>query len=739
MPKKKKKRDLLLPRMPFWDFATAEVVGINQPDQKVQLTPAQAALWKSYDRRVALNEEESVAYTQMTGKDPWKVGSKPPFNMSLALSRGAGKTLLCSMLSLYEALTNPYRAMPGERVAVLVLANLVDAAQGTLDYAGATAEDNPILKHFVDDVVAGEVRFKNGRKILAKASDSGGKSSRGPTALLAIVDEVAFLGEDGQDDEAFSAASASGRGNKGMRALIASSVNGHNNLLYEKHERYWGVENPLWEPFLGPVDIIRPEMRDDPDAVTKRMEKPEQYAREYECDFDAASDTEKVFDPKQLQRCIQPSITEVPPERFDAQYVCAIDASSMVKDGDRFAATILERTEDDRVRQVAVQSWDPNKDLISCQDIAHKVSAMCASYGLSVAHGDPHGGNWIVEVFKNAGIQLETHTTNQNQKLSRAGLIKELMATGRIDLLDDPQQHTELKEYVKTTLPSGAVKVDKPSTKDGADDYVDALGLACEVLTGHDIKLHPPKALETYNERTHRREMYGSDHYPTVIGAGPVLSYEQISERGQGPQWILQNWAKDWRYAQCSVGELSWLCGIGPVPMVNYLGRDTVLQLTWMRWALAYWAGTYRGEREWLLSQPIRFPAIIPAWAEIRKRLQRGLPDVVTYEPAGVDAYRGGLPPDWQPYAAKSQDTSKGVSTQPAMRPWVEPPREWGLEGVIEAHGSYWPSSPWAKAVESEFARGREIKRKQEARMITSTPPERRDLANVPVIYQRHW
>ena len=77
------------PRPPFWEFAT-RLCGLGQDDSKIDFTTAQRAIWKSVDRRIALTVEEGEAYRALTGKAPWKAGSKVPPFICMTLCRGGG-------------------------------------------------------------------------------------------------------------------------------------------------------------------------------------------------------------------------------------------------------------------------------------------------------------------------------------------------------------------------------------------------------------------------------------------------------------------------------------------------------------------------------------------------------------------------------------------------------------------------------------------------------------------------
>ena len=710
MPRKRKKQIFpgpVLDRIPFWTWVI-KVVGINGPGHKVQLTPEQRAIWKSVDRKIALDPEEAAGYQRLTGLEPWEPDTPvPPFTL-LALSRGAGKTMFVGCLAMYEALTSPYEAMPGEDVGVIVIAPRVMQSKRIIGYAEGLVK-LPLISPFIESSIGSEIRIKGGRRIVVAAADQEGTAARGMTALMLVIDEAAFLSPN-EDEEIFEAASSSGRGVSTFRAILCSSVNGKSGLFWDQYEPHYGVESELWSVFDGPAHVVYPAVLSDPDAIRKKVENPRAFRREYCNDWDAGCDAAPVFDPDQILRAVSSGVVQIDEMSSRLQYIASVDVSSMVDD--RFVLTVLGRdAELGRVQQCLLKIWDPAVEKTSVRSIAEQVAKLIHPYGLESVVGDSYAKTWVGETFLEAGVSYDAYTTNRPQKLSRASLINDLLESGSIALLDNALQAKELKEYQKTTLPSGAVVVNKPPTKTGSDDTVDALGLGLERLIGQSAALHPPEGLADVDSKK-RLKLFAGERYPRAVGVGPIVPFADITARGEGPAWVVANWNRDWRFAQCSVGELAWLCGIGPYPMANHLGRDTVLQLTWMRWVLAHWVA-YKGEGEWISGLPIYFPAI-PAWDEIKRQFLSDVERSVTHSipiTASMVFVRGRfreLIPSWVASAPAGISERSGVSRSPAEKPWAPPLESWGLGELVDNFSA----PPWAPEIEQVFARGR-LERRQ--------------------------
>lgn len=710
----------LAPRLPFWHFATA-ICGVSEPDSKVQLTTAQRAIWKSYDRQVALTGEEADAYREMAQKEPWKVGDKAPPFFLMTLTRGGGKSLLLATIAVYEAATNSYLAAPGETVAVVALAPRKKQAKDMIGYAKAHF-GRPGLAPFVARMPEEEILLRNGRSIRIVAIDTSGGAARGPTYIASLFDESAFLGFEGKivDADQWKAIIAGARGVKDFHGILSSTPNGEHGFFFETFDEHHGKIDGAWEVFHGPQPLVRPEMPMELLDEYKRADE-EAFKREFLCDFKAGTGVEKFFNKHHVEACVQAGIIEIPPSGPTLQYVCAVDPTGGAHD--RMTMTIVERTPDGSVRQCLVRGWDPTQDNApTVHDIAKEISELVEPYGITTVYGDVFGGTWVTEAFAAVGLEYETRGFNGPQKVQRASLLRELFTTGRIELLDEPIQIRELIEYEKKTLPSGNISVNHPNTKSGSDDYLDSLALAAWELVGNDITLHPPEQLVKYDPKKYL-ELYDSEKYPGYVGRGPFLSFEEIVSNGEGPKWIMANWFKTWRTSVLSIGELSHIAGIGPVPMINHLGRDVVLQLCWMRWLLGYWIAD-RKKTDWILEQNIYFPSI-PTWMEICSKIKKhGHKNIVTFGSAGSeDQGSMDLPSDWQPMKVRGTGQSNGLSKQPCRPPWTAPKSEWGLDEVIRSGHDHWTDRAWAQTVEAEFARGLRIK--QELELAGDTVLER--------------
>ena len=84
--------------------------------------------------------------------------------------RRAGKSRIAALVAVYIALFAPVKLAPGERGAVLVLANGIDQAGLVFSYAKAFLTESPVLRREIVSVTKSEIRLRNGTTIAVHAN-----------------------------------------------------------------------------------------------------------------------------------------------------------------------------------------------------------------------------------------------------------------------------------------------------------------------------------------------------------------------------------------------------------------------------------------------------------------------------------------------------------------------------------------------------------------------------------------
>lgn len=695
----------LAPWVSCWKCGT-QIVSLDVP-----WSPAQRALIKSLDCVDLMTPEENAAYTAIAGLKPWKPGDKPEkFNLWV-LPRGSGKTSISALVAVRDILCNTYRQGPGETCLVAIMSPTVRQARDAMRYVSAYCE-SPVIAPLVESSTVDEIRFKNNRVIRVVPVNKKGGRIRGATFLTLIMDEAAFLEHSGVmvDKEIFNAVVAGFRNVSDYRALIISTPNGKTGLCWDFYEDHYGKAGSGVFVAHTTIDVIRPNM----DAALLeqiRNSDPDSYKVEFLCEW-ASGGAKRFFIEQSVEDCIQKGVSHVLSAGPTSEYFAAVDVSGGKRD--RHAVTVVRRLEDRRIQQVASLVFDPQTERYTMREAARQTAELCAEYGIKTVVSDVYGGNYAIEAHAEFGLTVEIRGMNNTLKIQRARALDELMQAAQVLLLDNEVQTREILQYERRELPSGAITCGHPNSKTASDDMLDALLLATYEALGHVGALHPPASMQVWHSKKWKDDLFAGGRYPNTDPEASD-SIAKIMSKGPGPAWTLQNWSRDWRYCQCSLGELAWLCGVGPYQMAAALGRDLVLQLTWARFILASWI---RINPEVIFQIP-SFPGI-PAWAEVKKRLKESasFDEVIAHEVGWpFDVMPGFKPPDWLPVAVKSRDPERGVSTALAYRPWTKPNPKWGLNhDVRELYNDGFPNARWARDVEEVFSKIR-MKEKEEAQI----------------------
>jgi phage terminase large subunit-like protein len=158
--------------------------------------------------------------------------------------RRAGKSRIAALVAVYIALFAPVELAPGERGAVLVLANGIDQAGLVFSYAKAFLTESPVLRREIVSVTKSEIRLRNGITIAVHANSF--RSVRGWTLLACIFDEVSFWRDESSaqpDVETYTACLPSLLTTNGMLIGISTGYR-RAGLLYAKHRDHFGEDTP---------------------------------------------------------------------------------------------------------------------------------------------------------------------------------------------------------------------------------------------------------------------------------------------------------------------------------------------------------------------------------------------------------------------------------------------------------------------------------------------------------------
>jgi hypothetical protein len=310
----------------------------------------------------------------------------------------------------------------------------------------------PALRPLVAGETAEAIELRHHVRVEVRASNF--RAVRGVTLLAAVLDEVAFLREEGSalpDVELYRALKPALATTNGL-LLGISSPWAQRGLLWQKYRRHFGQDGDvlIWQadsrtmnPTLA-ASLVAEAAEDDPEAA----------AAEWEGQF--RSDLESYVSTQVLDAITVPGVVERPPQSGTA-YSAFVDAAAG-SGRDSFAAAIAH-AEPHRGGQ-AVAVLDAVRDVRPPFDplaVAAELAAFLQTYGIDVVQADKFAGRWVVETFARHGI---TVVQDAEPKSAVYLACLPLLTGQRCDLLDLPRLRGQLAALERRRRAGGRDVVD---------------------------------------------------------------------------------------------------------------------------------------------------------------------------------------------------------------------------------------------------------------------------------------
>jgi hypothetical protein len=366
--------------------------------------------------------------------------------------RRSGKSRIASAIATYVAALAPTTTLaPGEWGTVLVCAVDKQQAQVIFRYCKALFT-LPALRPLVSGETTEAIELRHRVRLEVRASNF--RAVRGVTLLAAVLDEVAFLREEGSalpDVELYRALKPALATTGGL-ILGISSPWAQRGLLWQKYRRHFGQDGDvlIWQadsrtmnPSLA-ASLVDEATEDDPEAA----------AAEWLGQF--RSDLESYVSTAVLDACTTPGVVERPAVS-GVGYVGFIDAAAG-SGRDSFAAAIAHADvqPDGQVVAVldAVREVRPPFDPVA---VAAELAAFLETYGVDVVQADKFAGRWVVETFARHGVMV----VQDAEPKSAVYLACLPLLTGqRCDLLDLPGLRGQLTALERRRRAGGRDVVD---------------------------------------------------------------------------------------------------------------------------------------------------------------------------------------------------------------------------------------------------------------------------------------
>ena len=396
-----------------------------------------------------------------------------------ACARRTGKDSIASAVAAFAGATFDQPLRPGERAQVLCLACDRDQAKIVFGYIKSFFDGIPQLQAMVVRETASTLELNNSVDITV--STSSFRSVRGKPILLAILDEAAFMRSEtsaSPDTELYAALRPGLLTIPGSRIIIISSPYRRSGLLWNRYNKFFGVNDPNVLVIQASVRELNPciteaqidaEREEDPASAISELDG--QFRDDLSA-FLTLAMIEGATDKGVLVRAPQPGLA----------YHCGVDPSGGV--GDSFTAAISHTDRDSNtvVLDALIEIRAPFDPDVAVERIADLIK----SYGINSCTGDRYSAMFVVSAFSRHGV-VYRHSERDRSKIYQDVL--PLFTSGRARLLDTEKGRlaVQFAGLQRETSSMGRDKIDHQ--KGGKDDLCNSASLAMVLASSAPPKM----------------------------------------------------------------------------------------------------------------------------------------------------------------------------------------------------------------------------------------------------------
>lgn len=392
-------------------------------------------------------ERPSAFVERLLEDDPWKFQVDPldsrANRQAWACARQIGKTRMCAWRGLHKPVTTP-------GTTTLITAPTQRQSSELFDQVKTEITNSPLpdAAWDIERETRTTIEFKNGSRVLCLPTGVDGKTIRGYTADLIIVDEAAFVGRAIYEDVLEPMLATTGG-----TMILASTPFGTSGFFYDAfHDEDWYAfrESMHASPLIDEEYIER----------QKRTKSNITYQQEVLGEFVESAD---AFLPRSLIKSCTVGGVE---QQTDECYL-GVDLARHGAD----ASVFLSMDGDGNVFHTEHTYDKPLTDGIG------RVKTLEAEYGYASIQIDETGlGAGVVDALNEDLPNVEGVTFTIDTKQSLYNALKERMEAGEITLPGNRQLRQQLADLEYELTTAGKMKIHHP--EGGHDDFADGLALA---------------------------------------------------------------------------------------------------------------------------------------------------------------------------------------------------------------------------------------------------------------------
>jgi len=405
-----------------------------------------------------LSDSELETWHTITGLEGISAASD---ELWMVIGRRGGKTQTAALLAVYEAAFNDHdsKLSPGEVATVMLLAADRKQARSAFRYVTGLLHSNPMLERMIIREDSESVELSN--RTIIEVSTASFRSVRGYTVGCVIADEIAFWRSDesANPDLEILNALRPAMATLGGKLIALSSPYARRGALWDHYSKHYAKPGEIlvaqaasrtMNPSL-PERIIKQALERDPAAA----------GAEYLAQF--RSDVETFIQREAIEACTVPGRLELSPIT-GVTYCAFVDPSGGSKDAFTLCIAHIEG------ECMVVDAIRAIKPPFSPALVVDEFAQLLKSYRIREVTGDRYGGEFPRELFRKAGINYKLSDRTKSE-LYRDLL--PLLNSGRVELPDNKQLHTELLGLERRTARGGRDSIDHAPGQH--DDLVNAM------------------------------------------------------------------------------------------------------------------------------------------------------------------------------------------------------------------------------------------------------------------------
>jgi hypothetical protein len=389
-------------------------------------------------------EGDGETFGRCTGRTEWPQESAR--EGWVIAGRRSGKSFTVALLAAFLAVFREYRLSAGETGYVIIVSPTRQQSAIVKGYLSGFFRENAFLQALLARETREEIELNNRVTILVLPADF--RTVRGHTAVACIVDEVAFLMDEGArpDHEALRALRPTLASTGGPLVCISSPY-AKRGALFAAWQAHYGKDGDPVLVWQAPSLLMNPTLAAE--AVERAREQdPEGAVAEWDALF--RSDVESFVSRDVVESSIVAGRFELPPLP-NIRYFAFVDPSGGVQDS--YTLGIAFRDGEKAVLALLRERRPP----FSPAEVTREYCDALKQYRCSSVIGDRYSAGWVAEEFRKNGIRYEPSSRSKSDIY--AAFLGPLNS-GRIELLDNPRLLQQLVGLERRTSRGGKDSID---------------------------------------------------------------------------------------------------------------------------------------------------------------------------------------------------------------------------------------------------------------------------------------